>query len=126
MRGLVQPGAAQLHALSLYPFVHHGWRYFPRLDALAFLIPLPFGFPPAHHAARSVNRGIKRLLTKLALETFQNYRLIAHRPAYESALAWKRRRRSLPYHPELFSTVLFEPCKIVVIVHFFQNRSSQQ
>src|SRR3989442_15026353 len=98
------------------PVVHHGLGYLARtLDLPRFSIHFSFGFHPPHDATGAVNRGTKRLARQVALDSFQDYRILAHGSADESALAGKCRRGPLANHPQLPAAVFLPPGEVVVI-----------
>ena len=57
--------------------------------------------------------------------TLDDHRIVAHRPANESLLARKRRRRSLANNDHRLSLVLFAPGEVVVVVDQFQLRPAE-
>ena len=78
-----------------------------------------------HCAACAVHGRIERVTGMLVFHSFENDRLLTHGSADESTLSGKRRCSALAYNPQLLAFVLFAPRVVVMVVHLFDNRRSQ-
>src|SRR5581483_8556511 len=114
MRRLIDASSAKRYALRLHPVRHHLWRDFagpsrirlnPDLASVALCHIaalsrwLALGLHAPHDTSSAMNRGIKRLLRKLAVYAFEDHGIVTHRSADESLLAWECRSRAFAYNP---------------------------
>src|SRR5207237_9220007 len=104
-RALVEIAADQRHAALLEPRVH----FFARETALRLLAAEP--------ASGAVHGRIERGAGFLAVDAFDDHRVITHRAADEAALTGKRRCRTLAHDPQVALAVAFAPGVVVVSVH---------
>src|SRR5882757_7616751 len=104
-RAFIEVGAHQRHAARLQPGVHLG----PREP--------PLGLLATEQAPRAVHRRVQRSLRLLAVDAFNDDRVIAHRAADEATLAGECRRCALAHHPQIPAAMVLPPRVIVVVVN---------
>src|SRR5262249_23591674 len=123
---LIESGAAQFNACAIDPGAHHLRRHLAgTLDLSGLAVDNASRFASAQCAACAMHCGVERVSGMLVLDSLENDRLLALRAADEPALAWKCRCSSFTHNPQLVARVLFAPGVVVMVVHFLDNRRSQ-
>jgi hypothetical protein len=126
VRRLIESSTAQFDPSAIYPGVHHFGRDLAgTLDLSGLAIDNACRLTTAQRTSRAVHSGIERIMGMLVFNSFENDRLLTHRAANKSGLARKGRRRTLAYNPQLLAFVLFAPGVVVMVVHLFDKRRSQ-
>src|SRR5262245_66465177 len=96
LRRLVEIAADEMHALLPQPRLHRLRADAARADDLAGLaVALALGLAARHHAPGAVHGRVEAPGRRLALDAFEDHRVVGHGAADEAALAGERRRCAL-------------------------------
>src|SRR5262249_55353645 len=97
----------------------------PAVPLAGLLVALALGLRSRAHAAGAVHGRIEGFTRHLAVDAFEDDRVVAHRATDEAALSRECRGRALADDPVVAIAVPFTPREVVVVVNRVDHLGAQ-